>query len=322
MSVVIKGTGSALPEKTVANSDLSRFVDTSDQWIRERTGIVSRHIATGETVAHLAAQAAQKAIDDAGLSAAKIDMIIVATCSSEQALPCIACRVQKQIGAENAVAFDINAACAGFLFAMNTADAYITGGVYKNALVIGAEVLSNIINWSDRNTCVLFGDGAGAVYFEKAESNDKKMRFIQKSDGSKGEVLFCWQRDSASAFYRGVQTYKYVTMDGKEVFRFATRQVTDIICELLKEEGSSPDDIDMFILHQANLRIIESISKRLGVDISKFPTNVERLGNTSSASIPLLLDEVKRNGRLKEGMKLILSGFGAGLTYSACLLEL
>lgn len=319
MSIRIKGTGSALPLKTVTNNELSRFVDTTDEWIRERTGIESRHIATGETVDMLAGEAAWKALLDAGVDADKINLIIVATCSAEQALPCIACQVQKHIGAVNAVAFDINAACAGFLFAMNTADAYISGGIYNNALIIGAEVLSNIVNWSDRTTCILFGDGAGAVYFEK---DDRPLKFIQNSNGFKDEVLFCWQRDSVSAFYRGVQTYKYVTMDGKEVFRFATRVVSDTINELLSNEGLTADDIDLFILHQANLRIIESISKRLGADISKFPTNVERLGNTSSASIPLLIDEVRKEGRLKEGMRIVLSGFGAGLTYSACLMEL
>ena len=318
MSIRIMGTGSAIPNKTVTNDELSRFVDTSDDWIKERTGIESRHIATGETVDELAGNAARNALLDAGADPSKIDMIIVATCSAEQALPCIACQVQKHIGAVNAVAFDINAACAGFLFAMNTADAYISGGIYNNALIIGAEVLSNIVNWSDRTTCILFGDGAGAVYFEK---DDRPLKFIQKSNGLKDDVLFCWQRDSMSAFYRGVQTYKYVSMDGKEVFRFATRVVTDTISELLFDEGLSPDDIDMFLLHQANLRIIETISKRLKADISKFPTNVERLGNTSSASIPLLIDEIRKSGRLKEGMKIVMSGFGAGLTYSACLME-
>ena len=318
MSIRIMGTGSAIPNKAVTNDELSRFVDTSDDWIKERTGIESRHIATGETVDELASNAARNALLDAGADPSKIDMIIVATCSAEQALPCIACQVQKYIGAYSAVAFDLNAACAGFLFALNTADVYISKGIYKNALVIGAEVLSNMINWSDRTTCILFGDGAGAVYLER---DDRPFKFIQKSNGLKDDVLFCWQRDSMSAFYRGVQTYKYVSMDGKEVFRFATRVVTDTISELLSDEGLSPDDIDIFLLHQANLRIIETISKRLKADISKFPTNVERLGNTSSASIPLLIDEIRKEGRLKEGMKIVMSGFGAGLTYSACLME-
>lgn len=319
MSIRIKGSGSAIPKRTVTNDELAKIVETTDSWIKERTGIESRHIATGETVKMLASEAAKKAIEDSGIKAADIELIIVATCSGEQALPCMACEVQNSIGAANAVAFDLNAACAGFLFAMNTADAYISQGIYKNALIIGAEILSNIIDWSDRSTCILFGDGAGAVYFEK---DDRKLRFIQKSNGFKNEVLSCNQRDSKSAFYEGDSLFKYVTMDGREVFKFATRVVSDTILKLLDDEGLSPDDIDMFLLHQANLRIIECIAKRLGTDISKFPTNVERFGNTSSASIPILIDEVRKQGRLMKGMRVVMSGFGAGLTYSACLMEL
>jgi 3-oxoacyl-[acyl-carrier-protein] synthase-3 len=319
MSIRIKGSGSAIPKRTVTNDELAKIVETTDSWIKERTGIESRHIATGETVKMLASEAAKKAIEDSGIKAADIELIIVATCSGEQALPCMACEVQNSIGAANAVAFDLNAACAGFLFAMNTADAYISQGIYKNALIIGAEILSNIIDWSDRSTCILFGDGAGAVYFEK---DDRKLRFIQKSNGFKNEVLSCNQRDSKSAFYEGDSLYKYVTMDGREVFKFATRVVSDTILKLLDDEGLSPDDIDMFLLHQANLRIIECIAKRLGTDISKFPTNVERFGNTSSASIPILIDEVRKQGKLMNGMRVVMSGFGAGLTYSACLMEL
>ena len=319
MSIRIMGSGSAIPKRRVTNDELCRFIDTSDNWIKERTGIESRYIATGETVKILACKAAKKAITDARINACDIELIIVASCSAEQALPCIACEVQKSLGAENAVAFDLNAACAGFLFAMNTADTYISGGIYKNALIIGSEVLSNIIDWSDRSTCILFGDGAGAIYFEK---DDSRLKFIQKSNGFKGDVLSCCQRDSKSAFYEGENRSKYVAMDGREVFRFATRVVSDTILKLLDDEGLSVDDIDMFLLHQANLRIIECIAKRLKADISKFETNVERFGNTSSASIPILVDEVRRKGRLTQGMRIVLSGFGAGLTYSACLMEL
>ncbi|MCR5800546.1 MAG: ketoacyl-ACP synthase III [Lachnospiraceae bacterium] len=319
MSIRIMGSGSAIPKRKVTNDELCGFIDSNDNWIKERTGIISRYISMGETVRTLACKAAKKAIKDAGINACDIELIIVATCSAEQALPCIACEVQKSIGAEGAVAFDLNAACAGFLFAMNTADTYISGGIYKNALIIGAEVLSNIVDWSDRSTCILFGDGAGALYFEKDNS---KLRFIQKSNGFKGEALSCYQRDSKSAFYEGDILYKYVKMDGREVFRFATRVVSDTILRLLDEEGMTVDDIDMFLLHQANLRIIECIAKRLKADISKFETNVERFGNTSSASIPILIDEVRRKGKLTEGMKIVISGFGAGLTYSACLMEL
>lgn len=322
MAIVIKGTGSALPEKIVTNEELSTVVDTSDEWIRERTGIQQRHVSTGDTVASLAADAAKKAIEEANVDPENIDIIIVASCSAEMALPCVACQVQSEIGAKNAVAFDLNAACAGFLFAMNTVDAYISSGIYKNALVVGAEVLSKIVDWTDRGTCILFGDGAGAVYFEKDENKDMPLAYVQRSDGTKGSVLACGQREHKNAFFEGEENTKYVTMDGREVFRFATRQVPDVIQETLNKAGLTPEDIDCYLLHQANLRIIESISKRLGVDIDRFPTNVQRVGNTSSASIPILLDEVRKAGKLKEGMKVVLSGFGAGLTYSACIIEM
>lgn len=322
MAITIKGTGSALPERIVKNEELEKMIDTSDEWIKERTGIEERHVSTGETAASLASLAAKRALADAGVNAENIDIIIVASCSAEQALPCVACQVQSEIGAVNAVAFDLNAACAGFLFAMNTIDAYITAGIYKNALVVGTEVLSKIVDWTDRGTCILFGDGAGAVYFEKSAIVTGSMKYIQMSDGSKGDVLACNQRDNKNAFFTGEDLLKYVTMDGKEVFRFATRQVPDTILKLLEKEGLLPSDIDYYILHQANLRIIEMIAKRLKMDMDRFPYNVNKVGNTSSASIPILLDEVRKSGKLEEGMKIILSGFGAGLTYSACLLEL
>lgn len=322
MAIVIKGTGSALPKKIVTNEELSKIVDTSDEWIRERTGIAERHVSTGETVGTLASEAAKKALEDAGVAPEDIDIIVVASCSSEMALPCVACQVQSAIGAVNAVAFDINAACAGFLFALNTVDAYFASGIYNNALVIGAEVLSKIIDWSDRGTCILFGDGAGAAVVTKDTNSNKPMYFVQRSDGTKGEVLACGNREHKNAFYQGEELSRFVTMDGREVFRFATRQVPDVILEMLEKADLTPDDVDCFILHQANLRIIESISKRLKADINKFPSNVEHVGNTSSASIPILLDEIRKEGKLESGMKVVLSGFGAGLTYSACLLEL
>ena len=322
MAIVIKGTGSALPERIVTNNELSALVDTNDEWIKERTGIESRHVSTGDTVASLASTAARKALEEAGVDPENIDIIIVASCSAEMALPCVACQVQSAIGAKNAVAFDLNAACAGFLFAMNTVDSYITSGIYKNALVIGAEVLSKIVDWTDRGTCILFGDGAGAVYFEKDESKSTPLCFVQRSDGTKGSVLACGQREHKNAFYEGEKNTKYVTMDGKEVFRFATRQVPEAIMETLNKAGLTPKDIDCYLLHQANIRIVEGISKRLGVSLDRFPTNLQRVGNTSSASIPLLLDEVRKAGVLKEGMKVVLSGFGAGLTYSACIIEM
>ena len=319
MSIKIIGTGSALPEKCVTNDDLAKLVDTSDQWIRERTGIGSRHISTGETVAELAAAACEKALRDAGRAPSDVDLLLVATCSPESGIPCVACQVQAMIGAGSAVAFDLNAACSGFLFALHTAWAYMEAGVYRSVLIVGAEVLSKLVDWTDRGTCILFGDGAGAVLAEY-RSESSIFRFVQHSDGNKGEVLACDSRPLVNPYADIPMSAPHVRMDGREVFAFAVRRVPEGIEEVLAREGLTADDIDLFVLHQANYRIIEGIAKRLKQDIGKFPVNLERVGNMSSATIPVLLDELKREGRLQEGMKVVLSGFGAGLTWGACVI--
>lgn len=321
MNMQILGTGSALPETIVTNNDLTKFMDTSDEWIVERTGIKQRHMSKGETVASLAAKACENALANAGKEAMDVDIIILATCSPEMDLPCVACQVQDLIGAKKAVAFDLNAACSGFLFALNTAYSYFKSGIFKNALVIGAEVLSKIMDWSDRGTCILFGDGAGAVYVEANESDTDNYQFVMHADGSKGMVLKCGTRDIKNPIYEAPEMSKYVWMDGREIFKFAVGQIPVCINEVLEKSGNTVDDIDFFMLHQANLRIISSISKKLGKDIQYFPTNVQNVGNMSSASIPVLLDECNRNGMLKRGMKLVLSGFGAGLTYGASVIN-
>lgn len=320
MSMRIIGTGSALPEKQVGNQELTKLVDTSDEWIRERTGISTRHISTGETAASLAAEACRKALENAGREASEMELLLVATCSPEQALPCTACQVQEQLEAKNAVAFDLNAACAGFLFALNTAYAYIAAGIYRNALIAGTEVLSKLIDWTDRGTCILFGDGAGAVLVEQCESGGV-LGFVQHSDGSRGHVLACGNRSLENPCYVQPDFQKYVQMDGREVFAFAVRQVPASIEEVLAKTGMTVEDVDLFVLHQANSRIIEGISRRLKADISKFPVNLDRVGNMSSAAIPVLLDELNSQGRLTPGMTLVLSGFGAGLTYGACVMR-
>ena len=320
MNMRIKGTGSALPETVFTNSDIEKLVETSDEWIRERTGIGSRHVSKGETVADLAASACERALENAGVKAEDVEMILLATCSPEMALPCVACQVQDKIGAVNAVAFDLNAACSGFMFALNTAYTYLKSGVYKNALVIGAEVLSKIVDWSDRNTCILFGDGAGAVYVEADEAAEDTYRFVAHANGAKGSVLDCGTREIVNPLVQQEGMSKYVAMDGREIFKFAVGQIPVCINEVLEKSGESHDDVDYYILHQANLRIISSIAKRLGQDMEKFPTNVERVGNMSSASIPVLLDECNRNGILTEGKRLVLSGFGAGLTFGATII--
>ncbi len=321
IAVKVTGTGSSLPEKIVTNFDIEKLVDTSDEWIQERTGIAKRHISTGETVSSLATDAAKKALEMAGKSAAEVDLILVATCSPEMLLPCCACQVQSALGAKNAVAFDLNAACSGFVFGLSVANAYIQTGLYKNALIIGAEVLSKIVDWTDRSTCVLFGDGAGAAFVEAATADTQGIISIaQGSDGAKGMVLACHDRKIVNPYTDEVQKTGYVTMDGQEVYKFAVRQVAVCIEDALKKACLTVEDVDHFVLHQANIRIIEGVAKRLKADYNKFPSNLKNVGNMSSATIPVLLDELNRAGAFKAGDKVVLSGFGAGLTYGACVM--
>lgn len=320
MSVKIVGTGSALPKRQVSNQELALFVDTSDEWIRERTGIGSRHVSTGETVVSLTAEACGKALENAGREAGEVELLLVATCSPERGIPCAACQVQSVIGAGRAAAFDLNAACAGFLFALHTACAYVEAGIYRNALVAGGEVLSKIVDWTDRGTCILFGDGAGAVYVEKCERGGI-LGFVQHSDGTRGDVLKCDSRELKNPYAQEAMETEYVQMDGREVFSFAVRQVPASIKEALESANIPVEEVDLFVLHQANKRILEGIARKLSVDLSRFPMNLDRVGNMSSASIPVLLDELNRQGKLLPGMKLVLSGFGAGLTYGACVVE-
>lgn len=321
-TVRIIGTGSALPDRKVTNDDLAQLVETSDEWIRERTGIGERRISEGDGVAQLASRACERALEMAGRKPQEVDLIIVATCSAEYLLPNCACQVQSELGASAAVAFDLNAACSGFLFALHTAYAYIHSGIYKNALIVGAEVLSKMVDWTDRSTCVLFGDGAGAAYVEACEEENKGLiSFTQGADGTKGMVLSCHDRPVVNPYVTPDSPLDaYIRMNGQEVYRFATRQVPACIQTVLNQIQWTADDIDIYILHQANIRIIEAVAKRLKVDIDKFAVNVDRVGNMSSATVPVLLDELNRSGRLTPGMRIAMSGFGAGLTYGACVL--
>lgn len=330
-TIRITGTGSALPGRIVTNKELEQMVETSDEWIRERTGIGERHVSVGETVVTLASEAARKALEQAEKRAEEIDLILVATCSPEQYLPCCACQVQADIGAVNALAFDVNAACSGFLFALNTADAYLRMGLAENALVIGSEVLSKLVYWTDRGSCILFGDGAGAVVVERCEASPGILGRALHSDGTGGGVLQCGARELTTPYARtsAAKTDQkqqtddrehYIQMDGQEVYRFATRRVPQCIEEALADAGLAVPDIDLFVLHQANARIIDAVAKRLHADREKFPTNLERVGNLSSASIPVLLDELHRQGKLHRGDRIVLAGFGAGLTIGACVM--
>ena len=322
MKIKIKGTGSAVPKLRVTNDDLSKLMDTSDEWIRSRTGIGARHLAVEETTTGLAVAAAKEALKDAEMTAEELDLIIAATVTADKFLPNLSCEVQSALGAKNAVAFDLNAACSGFLFALNTVQMYLENGVYKKALVIGAETLSKIMDWNDRSTCVLFGDGAGAAVV--TDEGDAFKGFVQGSDGKGGEALDGDNRPVVNPFTdNGKQSALggYVTMDGPAVYKFAVKTVPKAINELLDEIGWSVDDVDVYVLHQANIRIIESVAKRLKQPMDKFPTNLQHCGNISAASVPILLDKVRKDGMIKHEEKIILSGFGAGLTWGACAIE-
>ena len=320
MKIKIIGTGSSIPKLRVTNEDLSKRLDTSDEWIKSRTGIEARHLAIEETTTGMAAEAVRNAMEQAGVTADEIELIVAATVTPDQYLPCLACEIQSAIGADRAVAFDVNAACSGFLFALNTAQMYLQNGIYKKALVIGAETLSRIMNWEDRSTCVLFGDGAGAVVLSAEEDNAGIITFLQGSDGARGGVLSCRNRLTRHLFLENDTALDYVHMNGQEVYKFAVRTVPHAIEDVLQKAGLAPEDISLFLLHQANIRIIEAVAKRLGQPMEKFPTNLEECGNISSASVPILLDSVNRQGMIKRGDKIVLAGFGAGLTWGATVL--
>ena len=322
MKTRIAGTGHFLPKNVVTNDDLSKIMDTSDEWISSRTGIRERRLATEETTASMSAEAAKLALADAGVSTQDIDLIIVATVSADHMTPSTACEVQAAIGADKAVAFDVNAACSGFLFALQMADTYIKQGVYKNALIIGAETLSKIMDWNDRSTCVLFGDGAGAAVVCATEDESQGLKSITLgSDGAKGMVLAGINRLNNNPYVKNDIGPHYIHMDGQEVYKFAVTTVPASIEQVLDEAGLTCEDIKYFVLHQANIRILQSVSKRLKVSMEKFPISLDHCGNMSAASVPVLLDEVNRKGMLEKGDKIVLAGFGGGLTWGACVVE-
>lgn len=321
MSAKIIGTGSYVPDNIVTNEYLSTIMDTSDQWISSKTGIRERRISKGEGTAGMAAKAAVRALENAGVKAEEIDFIVCGTCSPDKFLPSTACEIQAELGAPNATCFDLSAACSGFIFGLQTARAYIEAGISKTALVVGAENLSKIMDWTDRATCVLFGDGAGAAVLKKDEQVGGVIDMVTGSDGTGGPALWCPARDMNNLFIKNEFTTGFVKMDGHAVYKFAVKVVPDSITEVLKRNQLEIEDIKYFLLHQANKRIIESISKRLHIDMNKLPMNLEKYGNTSAASIAIILDEVNRQGRLKTGDKIILSGFGGGLTWGTALIE-
>ncbi len=319
----IIGLGSFLPEKILTNDDLAQFVETNDEWIRERTGITQRHISdpVNEKTSIMACKAAVMAVKDAGIDPHDIDLIVTASTTPDLVFPSLSCTVQEAVGAtEECGCFDVNSACPGWVAAFNAAESFIESGNAGLVLVVGAECPSNFLDWTDRGICILFGDGAGAAVLKA--SDGKRNEFIMRTSCIRGRCLRC---ENARQPYRrdeeGFEKATTFNMNGREVFRFAVTEVPKIITDLSAKYNFSLDDVDMFVLHQANARIIEATSKKLKIPIEKFPMNIQYTGNTSSASIPILMKELKDSGRLKSGMKLVMASFGAGLTWDANYIE-
>ena len=322
--VAFIGSGSAQLETSLTNDQLARLVDTSDEWISTRTGIRQRHIAgAADSIRTIGAQAAAAAIAQAGLEPTDIDLIILAT-STPDDLFGSACQIQHEVGATRAVAFDITAACSGFVFSLVTAAQFIRTGAYQNVVVVGADFLSRFTDWSDRRTCILFGDGAGAVVMQRSEQ-DQLLGFEMHSDGSMNNCLnAAYQRKSSPLIDDvTVQTGSFSTVDmnGREVYRFAVKRVPEVLEKSLFHAGLSTDDVDWLILHQANQRILDAAAQRLGIPSEKVVSNMAKHGNTDAASIPIALDEWVRAGKIKSGDTLALSGFGAGLSWGAAILK-
>jgi len=320
---VIIGTGSCLPKRILTNEDLEKMVDTSDEWITTRTGIKTRHIAqAGEETSKLASVAARRALDMAGVTPAEVDMIVLGTISCEKAMPSCACLVQKELEAVNAFAFDINAACSGFLFGLDLADKYIRCNPDMKILVIGAENLSARTNWQDRNTCVLFGDGAGACLVTGNDQGRGIMTSKLYADGRLWELL---HMDSASSLNPDLSYQQsdgpFIKMMGRDVFRYAVRAMEDAITAVLEKEGLSIADISLIVPHQANIRILKSLADHLHVPLEKIYINVHKYGNTSAATVPIAMDEANREGRLQQGDLLLICTFGGGFTWGAALIR-
>ena len=316
----ILSTGSYLPEKIITNSDLEKKVDTSDEWIFARTGIRERRIAaTDQMTSDLAYHAAQNAIEAANIEPQEIDLIIIATTTPDLVFPSTACLVQERLGIRNCPAFDVQAVCAGFIYAIDVADKFIKTGSATRALVIGAETFSRIIDWNDRNTCILFGDGAGAVILEQGETPGI-VSSILHADGRFADLL-CVPVGVSNNYQKLVQGEAYTTMQGSEVFKVAVRKLGESIDELVEQNNLQYEDIDWMVPHQANIRIINAMAKKLKLSMEKVIVTVEKHGNTSAASIPLALDVGVRDGRIKRGQKLILEGFGGGFAWGGTLIN-
>ncbi len=323
MKACIAGIGSYVPARVLTNADLERMVATSDEWIRERTGIRERRIAaTGEACSDLAVQAGKRALTAAGLAATDLDMILVATCTGDYPLPATACLVQYQLGATKAAACDLSAACCGFVYALSVADAYIKTGM-RHVLVIGSEVMSAITDWTDRNTCVLFGDGAGAAVVSASDGERGILSTHLRSDGTLCELIMVPGGGSHTPPSEKVidERLQYIKMKGNETFKVAVRSLEEIARSTLAANHLRVEDIDLYVPHQANIRILKAVMERLSLPIEKVMLNVDRYGNTSAASIPIALDEAVREGRIKDGSLVLLGAFGAGLTWASAVIR-
>ncbi|MGO5138100.1 beta-ketoacyl-ACP synthase III [Clostridium butyricum] len=320
-NVGIAGTGAYVPSLAVTNDDISELVETNDEWIMKRTGIRERRISQGEDTSDMASKAALCALERADVEPKDVELIIVATISPDMFIPSVACLVQSKIGADDAACFDINVACSGFVYAMEIAQSMMKSMNYKNALIIGSETLSKVINWKDRSTCILFGDGAGAAVLKRTEEPGIMKSYL-KSEGKKGDALTIGAADFNTPFSKeSVERDRHIYMNGGDVLKFAVNALADSVNKVLDETGFSMDDIKYIVPHQANVRIIQSAAKKLHTDLDKFYINLEKYGNTSSASVPIALNEMYEKGMLKKGDKFILVAFGGGLTYAATMIE-
>jgi 3-oxoacyl-[acyl-carrier-protein] synthase-3 len=320
----ITGTGSYAPAKIVTNHDLEKMVDTSDDWITERTGIKERRIADkGQTTSDLAYEASRKALKAAGLAATDLDLVLVATTTPDMVMPSLGCVLQEKLGAKKAAAFDIYAACSGFLYGLSVANAFILSGMYKNILLVGAELLSRFVDWEDRTTCILFGDGAGAVVIQRHTGKHGVLSTHLHSDGTLGNLLYL---SGGGALHPAThetihKRMHFMKMKGNELFKVAVRALEDVVQETLTFNKVKPEEIDYLIPHQANLRIIQAMAQRLKMPLEKVVLTLPKYGNTSAASIPMALDEAVRDGRIKENQLLLFEAFGGGLTWASALVR-
>lgn len=320
-NVGIAGIGAYVPSLAVTNDDISELVETNDEWIIKRTGIRERRISEGEDTSDMASKAALCALKRSKLNPKDVDLIIVATISPDMFIPSVSCLVQSKIGADDAACFDINVACSGFVYAMEIAQSMMKSMNYKNALIIGSETLSKVINWKDRSTCILFGDGAGAAVLKRTTELGIIKSYL-RSEGKKGNALTIGAIDFNTPFSKEInERDRYIYMNGGEVLKFAVGAIADSINKVLDKTEFSIDDIRYIVPHQANIRIIQSAAKKLHVNLDKFYINLDKYGNTSSASVPIALNEMYEKGILRKGDKLILVAFGGGLTYAATMME-